>query len=57
MSAAAVRYWRASERISVKEDHGDKAPYYEGCRLLKSSEVNKVVVEEFERTKGSGAGK
>lgn len=25
--------------------------------MLKSSEVNKVVVEEFERMKGSGAGK
>ena len=57
MSATAVRYWRAGGRISVKDDHGDKTLYYEGCRLLKSSEVNKVVVEEFERTKGSGAGK
>ena len=57
MRAAAVRYWRAGGRISVKEDYGDKALYYEGRRLLKSSEVNKVVVEEFERTKGSGAGK
>ena len=57
MRGAAVRYWRAGGRISVKEDHGDKAPYFEGRRLLKSSEVNKVVVEEFERTKGSGVGK
>ena len=40
-----------------KEDHGIRALYYEGRRLLKSSAVNKVVVEEFERTKGSGAGK
>ena len=57
MRAAAVRYWRAGGKISVKEDHSDKALYCEGRRLLKSSEVNKVVVEEFERTKGSGAGK
>ena len=54
---AAVRYRRAGGRISVKEDHGDKAPYFEGRRLLKSSEVNKVVVEEFERMKRSGVGK
>ena len=47
MRAAAVRYGRAGGKISVKEDHGDKALYYEGRRLLKSSEVNKVVVEEF----------
>ncbi|PFX15918.1 hypothetical protein AWC38_SpisGene19842 [Stylophora pistillata] len=53
MRVAAVRYWRAGERISVKEDHGDKAVYYEGRRILKSSEVNKVVVVEFEKTKGS----
>ena len=48
MRAAAVWYWRAGGRISVKEDHGDKALYCEGRRLLKSSEVNKIVVEEFE---------
>ena len=57
MCVAAMRYWRAGERISVKEDLGDKALYYEGCQMLKSQEVNKVVVVEFERTKGSGAGK
>ena len=57
MRAAAVRHWRAGGRISVKEDHGDKALYYEGRRLLNSIKVNKVGVEEFERTKGSGAGK
>ena len=42
MRAAAVRYWRAGGRISVRENHGDRAPCYEGHRMLKSSEVNKV---------------
>ena len=57
MPEAAVRYWRASGRISVKEDHGAKALYYEERLMLNSSQVNKVVVEEFESKKGSGAGK
>ena len=51
MRVAAVQYWRAGERISVKEDHGDKALYYEGRRMLKSSESNETVVEKFEKTK------
>ena len=55
--AAAVQYWRPGGRISVKKDHVGKALYYEGRRTLKSSEIIKLVVEEFERTKGSGVGK
>ena len=42
MRAAAVRYWRAGGRISVRENHGDRTLCYEGHRMLKSSEVNKV---------------
>ncbi|PFX18918.1 hypothetical protein AWC38_SpisGene16690 [Stylophora pistillata] len=38
MRAAAARYWRADERNSVKEDYVDNALYYEGRRMLKSSE-------------------
>ena len=42
--AAAVQYWRPGGRISVKKDHVGKALYYEGHRMLKSSEVNKVMI-------------
>ena len=42
--AAAVQYWRPGGRISVKKDHVGKALYYEGRRMLKSSEVNKVMI-------------
>ena len=55
---ATVRYWRAKGKISVKDDNGKKALYYESRpMLLESSEVNKIVAEEFDRTKGSGATK
>ena len=54
---ATVRYWRAKGKILVKDDNGKKALYYEGRRMLRSSEVNKIVAEEFDRTKGSGATK
>ena len=27
MHAVTLRYWRAGERMSLKEDHGDKALY------------------------------
>ena len=41
MCAAVLRYWRAGGRILVKEDHGDKALYYEGRKIQKLTEVNK----------------
>ena len=43
---ATLRYWRVKGKISVKDDNGKKALYYEGRRMLRSSEVNKLVAEE-----------
>ena len=54
---ATVRYWRAKGKISVKDDNGKKALYYGSRRMLRSSEVNKIVADEFDRTKRSGATK
>jgi len=39
---ATVRYWRAKGKISVKDDNGKKALYYEGRSMLRSSEVTKL---------------
>lgn len=57
MRTAALRFWRSKGRLSVKEENGKKALYLDGRRMLRSSEINKIVAEEFDRTKGSGAAK
>lgn len=57
MRTAAVRFWRSKGRLSVKEENGKKVLYLDGRRMLRSSEINKIVAEEFDRTKGSGAAK
>ena len=55
--SAYVRYWRAKGEITVQKEKGKDVLYYRGRRMLRLSEVDKLVAEEFERTKGSGAGK
>ena len=57
MRTAAVRFGRTKGRLSVKDDNGGKVLYFEGRRMLRSSEINKIVAVEFDRTKGSGAAK
>ena len=57
MRTAAARFWRSKGRLSFKEDNVKKALYLEGRRKLRSSEINKKVAEEFDRTKGPGAAK
>ena len=55
--SAYVRYWRAKGEITFRKEKGEDVLYYRGRRMLRLSEVDKLVAEEFERTKGSGARK
>ena len=57
--SAAVRYWRAHGDLSVKEEGSCKFIYSKatGRRILRVSEVQKVISDEYERVKGSGAAK
>lgn len=55
--SAYVRYWRAKGEITVQKEKGKDVLHYRGRRMLRLSEVDKLVAEEFERTKGSGARK
>lgn len=55
--SAYVRYWRTKGEITVQREKENDLLYYRGCRMLRLSEVDKLVAEEFERTKGSGARK
>ena len=48
MRTAAVRFWRAKGRILVKEEKGKKELYFDGRRMLRSSEVNEIVAREFD---------
>ncbi|KAL9977788.1 hypothetical protein ACROYT_G015231 [Oculina patagonica] len=57
--SAAVRYWRANGDLTVKEERGRKFIYSKakGRRILRVLEVCKVVADEYERLKGTGAAK
>ena len=55
--SANVRYWRAGGQITLKEENGKKVLYFQRRRLLRNSEISKLVADEFDRTKGSGAAK
>jgi len=49
-----VRYWRAQEDLIVKEVGGCKfiCSKAKGRRILRVSEVQKVVADEYEQVKG-----
>ena len=51
MRTAATRYWRG------RRSQGEKNTIFRGRRMIKSSEVKKIVAEEFDKAKGSGAAK
>lgn len=55
--AAVVRYWRSKGEVTAAEENGEKVLYYKGRRMLRKSEVGKVIAKEFDHTKGSGAAK
>ena len=57
--SAMVRYWRAQGDLIVKEVGSCKfiRSKAKGRRILRVSEVRKVVADEYERVKGSGAAK
>lgn len=51
--AAVVRYWRSKGKVTAAEENGEKVLYYKGRRMLRKSEVGKLIAKEFDRTKGS----
>ena len=57
--SAAVRYWRAHIDLSVKEEGSCKIIYSKttGRRILRVSEKQKVISDEYKRVKGSCAAK
>lgn len=55
--SAAIRLWRSRGQLSIREENSKEVLLYKNLRVLRSSEVNRVVADEFHRTKGSGARK
>ena len=53
--SAAIRLWRSRGQLSIREENSKEVLFYRNLRVLRSSEVNHVVADEFRRTKGSGA--
>ena len=56
-TSAAIRLWRSRGQLSIREENSKEVLFYKNLRVLRSSEVNRVVADEFHRTKGSGARK
>ena len=55
--SAYVKYWGAEGEITVQKEKGKDVLCYQGRRMRRLSEVDRLVTEEFERTKWSGARK
>ena len=55
--SAAIHLWRSGGQLSIREENRKEVLLYKNLRVLRSSEVNRVVADEFHRTKGSGARK
>ena len=53
--SAAIRLWRSRGQLSIREENSKEVLFYRNLRVLRSSEVNHVVADEFHCTKGSGA--
>ena len=56
-TSAAIRLWRSRGQMGIREENSKEVLFYKNLRVLRSSEVNRVVADEFHRTKGSGARK
>ena len=55
--SAAIRLWRSRGQLSIPEENSKEVLFYKYLQVLRSSEDNRVVTDEFHRTKGSGARK
>lgn len=54
-TSAAICLWRSRGQLCIREENGKEVLFYRNLRVLRSSEVNHVVADEFHFTKGSGA--
>ena len=55
--SASVRYWRLKGEISLRRENGKVVLYLKGGRILRNSEITKIVADEFHRMKVPGARK
>lgn len=55
--SAAIRLWRSKGELSIRTENGNEVLFCKDRRILRSSEINHLVADEFHRTKGSGARK
>ena len=55
--SAAIRLWRSNGQLEVRTENSKEVLFLKGHRMLRSSEINRLVANEFHRTKGSGARK
>ena len=55
--SANIRLWRSKGQLEVRTENSKEVLFFKGRRMLRSSEINRLVADEFHRTKGSGARK
>ena len=55
--SASVRYWRSKGEISLGRENGKVVLYLKGRRILRNSEITKIVADGFHHMKGPGARK
>ena len=55
--SASVQYRRSKGEISLRRENGKVVLYLKGRRILRNSEITKIVADEFHRMKGPGARK
>lgn len=55
--SASVRYWRSKGEIPLRRENGKVDLYLKGRRILRNSEITKIVADEFHRMKRPGSRK
>ena len=55
--SASVWYWRSKGEISLSREKGKVVLYLKGRRILRNSEITKIVADEFHHMKEPGARK
>ena len=52
--SAVVKFWRHKHGLQLKTVDGNEVLFYEGKKVVTSTEFNKVIKNEFKTSKGSG---
>lgn len=49
--SAAIRFWRSKGQFSIRTENSKEVLFHNGRRMLRVSKINRLVADEFHRTK------